>query len=63
MPRKCNKKPSLPAHPHIATRLYLRRLEAQGIDDVQKLTTSHWETIQKLETGVVSAPSFRRGGA
>ena len=54
MPRKSNKKLTLPENPHISTRLYLRRLEAEGIDAVQKLTTSHWETIQRLEAGEVS---------
>lgn len=63
MPRNTTKKLTLPQHPHIATRLYLRRLEAQGIDAVQKLTTSHWEVIQKLEAGTVSAPRFAIGGA
>lgn len=63
MPRKSQKSQSLPSNPHIATRLYLRRLEAQGVDTVQKLTISHWETIQRLEAGDVSPLVITRGGA
>lgn len=61
MPRHSKK--SLPANPHIATRLFLRRLERQGVDSVQKLSDSHWETIYRLQQGNVGAPAITRGGA
>lgn len=54
MRRKSQRSRTLPQNPHIATRLYLARLEAQGIDAVQKLTASHWETIYRLEAGTTS---------
>jgi len=60
MPRRQQK--SLPANPHIATRLFLLRLERQGVDSVQKLSDSHWETIYRLEQGSVGAPVITRGG-
>mgnify|MGYP000488098079 CR=1 FL=1 len=41
----------LPAAPHIATRLFLSRLERQG---VQELSASDWEVVQRLEAGAVS---------
>ncbi len=62
MSRKSQKSRTLPSHPHIATRLYLRRLEAEGVDAVEKLTASHWETIYRLESGTTS-PLVISGGA
>lgn len=50
----------LPSHPHVATRLFLRRLEAAGITDTKKLSASHWETIHALERGAVSSPVLSR---
>lgn len=41
----------LPSNPTPATRLFLRRLERAGVDSVQKLSASHWETINALEAG------------
>lgn len=60
MRRKSQKSRTLPRDPHISTRLYLRRLEAAGVDAVEKLTVSHWETIYRLEAGKAGALELRQ---
>lgn len=44
--KKCQQ---LPRNPALTTRLYLGRLERQGVTSVRKLSASHWETINRLE--------------
>lgn len=39
----------LPRNPALTTRLYLRRLERQGLTSTKKLSASHWEMIHQLE--------------
>lgn len=44
---KCQQQ--LPSSPALTTRLYLQRLENQGLTSTKKLSASHWETINRLE--------------
>lgn len=39
----------LPRNPALITRLYLQRLERQGVTSTKKLSALHWETIQRME--------------
>lgn len=47
--RNTPKSRTLPENPDIRTRLFLGRLQRRGVDAVQKLSASDWETIDRLE--------------
>lgn len=50
----------LPKNPALITRLYLRRLERQGVTSAKKLSASQWETINRMEQAAAAVDAEMR---